>query len=364
MKIKEGNILIYYTFDVASEIQVEKLEKVMGKKPVESQIECTKVTPKYIKYNPAPYMLKFGKKQLELDGKKLEFDVAAKLFEFGVVSIRFTIPYSGNLEDLEEISKDFSDNSALEKEATKYVDRIKKEISDLVVKPTDSHFIEDYMIFQVKDFDKPISAKDLLKDKTTLARILRSEGRVDLSPEEIERTLNSNLSYFQDDLVIVDWNAAFVYDPKASWDTLDVLEYANIELLELRAYDTILDKEIDVAYDASIAKRMPLLILSPYSSSIHRLEETKLDVMQLTEKVENALKLVGDQYLANVYNAAKDAFFLDEWKSSVRKKLDIVDNFYSTLYHKVQTERGMVLETLIVLLIVFEIIIAFLPGKG
>ncbi|MEM2974565.1 MAG: hypothetical protein QW112_03005 [Candidatus Micrarchaeia archaeon] len=363
MKIKEGSIYIYYIFDVASEIHLEKLEKIMGRKPVESQIECAKVTPKYVKYARAPYLLKFGKKALEVEGKKYEFEVSAKLFEFGVISIRMTLPYSGDLENLEELSKDFSGNLMLEKEATKYVDRIKKEISDAIFKPMDKYFIEDYMIFQVKDFDKPVTAKELLKDKkNTLARILRSEGKVDLSPEETERSLNSNLSYFPDDLVIVDWNAAFVYDPRVSWDTLDVLEYANMELLELMAYDSILDKEMDATYDASTAKRGPLLILSPFSSAIHRLEETKLDVIQITEKVENALKLVGDQYLAKVYSAAADAFFLNEWKTSVRRKLEILDSIYSTLYNKVQTERMVVLETLIVILIVFETIVAFWPG--
>jgi len=361
MKIKEGSILVYYLFDVASEIQVEKLEKVMGKKPVESQISYTRVTPKYIQYSPAPYLLKFGKKQMDIDGKKLEFEVFAKIFEFGVISMRFDMLYSGELDNLEEISQMLSGNLVLENEAIKYVNKIKKEIPDLVIKPLEKYFIEDYIIFHAKSFDKAATAKEVMKEKNTIAKILRSEGKVDLSPEEVDRTVTNTLSYFPDDLAIVDWNSAFIYDPRMSWDTLDVLEYANIELLELRTYDSVLDKELDSAYDKMKVKGWRLPLLSPFSSAIQRLEETRLEVTEVTEKVENALKLVGDQYLANVYNTAVEALFLNEWKKGVKDKLEIIDDFYSTLYNKVQTERMLVLETLIVLLIVLEILIAFWP---
>jgi transcription termination factor NusB len=169
------------------------------------------------------------------------------------------------------------------------------------------------------------------------------------------------LSYFPDDLAIVDWNSAFIYDPRMSWDTLDVLEYANIELLELRTYDSVLDNELDKAYDKMKVKRWKLPLLSPFSSAIQKLEETRLEVTEVTEKVENALKLVGDQYLASVYNTAVEALFLNEWKMGVKDKLEIIDDFYSTLYNKVQTERMLVLDILIVLLIVLEILIAFWP---
>jgi hypothetical protein len=363
MKVREGFIRIYYSFDVASEILLEKLEKILGRKLTEAGLEYTKLTPKYIRYTTPPYLVKFGKKIIETADRKFEFNVSAKLYDFGVVSLHFELPFEGELADLEALSDALSENPQMEKEARKYVEKIKNDIKDALVKPLSVSPVEDYLVFFVKSFEKEITAKELLdKHRATVARILRSEGHVELSEEEITATLSESISYLTNDVVIVDWNAAFIYDPTKSYDTLDTLEYANVGLLELHCYDDILDKEIDAAYD-QITKpwRISIPFASPFASTMRRLEEVTLDVTQITERVENTLKLIGDQYLARVYAAAVKEFHLEDWKSSIRKKLDIIKDFYELLYNKTQTDRMIVLEVLVVLLIIFEIIITFFP---
>ncbi len=363
MKVKEAQIHTYYSFDVASEIQLDRLEKVFGKKPVESRLAYTRLTPKYVQYAQPPYLIKLGEKQIELSPeKKFLFSIVAKLYDFGVVSIRFTMPFSGEMEDMTSVSNDLSGNEAMDKEAMRQLDRIRKEISDVFVKPVAEPDYEDYMIFYVKEFEKRVPVKDLVeKSAEKIAAILRSETE-ELNETQVKDTLKTSVSYFTDDVVFVDWNAAFIYDPRDALDTLDVLEFANIELLELRTYDTMLDKEIDHAYDrmyAAKARPWYLLGLDPFSPTLNKLEEVRLDVTQVIEKVENTLKLVGDPYLAKVYRAASDSFRMNEWKVSLKEKLEIVEDFYDTLINRIQTSRFIVLEVLIVLLIVFEIALYF-----
>jgi hypothetical protein len=366
MKIKDGHIYAYYSFDVAAELQLDKLEKVFGKKPVESQLAFTRLTPKYVQYAQPPYLIKLGEKQVELSpGNKYSFNVTAKLYDFGVVSIRLSMKFSGEMDDLIKLSELLVENKEAEKEVTKQMDRIKKEIADVLVKPVETSTFEDYIIFYVKEFEKRVPVKDLVeKSAHKIASILRSETE-ELNEEQVKDTLKTSVSYFTDDVVFVDWNAAFIYDPRDAVDTLEVLEYANIELLELRTYDTMLDKEIDKAYDRmALAKSKPwyLIGVEPFSPTLDRLEEVRLDITQVMEKVENALKLVGDPYLAKVYRAASESFRLSEWKAGLKEKLDIMEDFYDTLVNRIQTSRFLVLDTTIVLLIVLEIALLFLPG--
>jgi len=367
MKIKEGSIILYYSFDIASEIQLDKLEKVFGKKPVEAQLSYTKLTPKYIQYAQPPFIIRLGQKRIAVGDKEFDFKVSAKLYDFGVVNVKLSAPYSGDMGELAKISDKIVAVDELESEARRVVDKVKKEIADVLVKPVENPHFEDYIIFHVKEFDKKATAKELVeKNRVALASILRSEAE-ELDESVIQGALSESVSYFSDDIVIVDWNAAFVYDPREAVDTFEVLEYANIELLEMRTYDKILDKDIDSAYDRVAAVRAkPIFLffwpLEPFGPTVKRLEETRLDVTQVIEKVENALKLVGDPYLARVYRAAADSFHLQEWKSSIKGKLEIVEDFYDTLVNRIQSERSMILEILIVALFVFEIALYFLPG--
>jgi len=361
MKIKDGAIFSYFTFDIASEIALDKLERVLGKKPEELKLEYSRITPKYVQYAQPPLMIKLGMRSIQIGDKRFDFKVIAKLYDFGVVTVRFKTPFAGTLEELEKISIDFSDSGELEKEAEKYMEKIQREIKEELIRPVKPEDIdyEDYTVFYIKEFEKKTPAKELLEQSEHIARVLRGE-REELSKDEIAATVPYPISYFADDLAFVDWHAAFVYDPREAMDTFDVLEYANIVLLELRVYDTMLDKEIDKAYD-EITKRKFLIALDPYSAVIKNIEEVHLDITQTIEKVENALKLVGDLYLAKVYRRASQAFHIDEWKASTEKKLDIVENIYDTLNSRTQTARNVILEVLIVILIIFEIIIAFSP---
>ena len=54
-----------------------------------------------------------------------------------------------------------------------------------------------------------------------------------LSADQQDEALNQHLSYYENDLVIVDWNVSIVYD-RDYWDTVNVLELLNVELLEAR----------------------------------------------------------------------------------------------------------------------------------
>ena len=65
----------------------------------------------------------------------------------------------------------------------------------------------------------------------------RGDRGAELSVAERQDVTQRHFSYGEDDLVVVDWNAAFVYEPSGSRDIPDILEIANAQLLEFRYYD-------------------------------------------------------------------------------------------------------------------------------
>ena len=73
----------------------------------------------------------------------------------------------------------------------------------------------------------------------TLAQILRFETEP-LAVQQQRDVLAQPLTYYQYDLILVDWNAALIYD-RDYWDGANVLELVNVELFEARHIDAELD---------------------------------------------------------------------------------------------------------------------------
>ena len=79
-------------------------------------------------------------------------------------------------------------------------------------------------------------------------RSLRGETSP-LSNDETAEVLHSRLSYFPNDLLVAGWTAAVVYDTaESSAPTIQLLEYANSQLLEFRHYDEMLTRELTGVY--------------------------------------------------------------------------------------------------------------------
>jgi uncharacterized Rmd1/YagE family protein len=68
--------------------------------------------------------------------------------------------------------------------------------------------------------------------------------------------------------------------------------------------------------------------------------------------------LIGDQYLARVFELASTRFHLREWEQSIRRKLDTVGDVFDLLIQQAGSTRTEVLEIIVVLLIATEILLA------
>ncbi|MEM4641455.1 MAG: hypothetical protein QXW65_02990 [Candidatus Pacearchaeota archaeon] len=350
LRIEQGSVMSYWCFDVGNGINLEEAEKIFGKEAEKIFLTYERLTPEYVQYKVPPLLVRRGKKEI----CDKEWFVEIKIYDFGVIIVRLQTNIKGTTT---EITKFLNKSEAeLKKKVFSIITKVFNEIKKEIDKPVEDikKTFSNYTIFFIQKFDRYWKPQDLLRNfSQDIANLLRYEKKK-LSEQEIKDVLKNPLSYYSDDLTIIDFYSALVYDPAKSYDVLDVLEYAIIELTELRAYDDMLDEVIGKAYDELTKKKLLGF------SMIEELSKIKLEISEIKEKVENFIKLITDSYLGKVYVVASTRFYLEKWKSSVKEKLDLLETLYTQSWERLQTKRMIILETAIVVLFIIDIILLLL----
>jgi len=281
-------------------------------------------------------------------------EVEATLYDFGAISIAFRVPFGGTLAALKPLGAALWNNAALAAEARAVIESLLATLGDAVQRADLRTAGEDFVVFTVD----PASCGDVSVDAlgaSDLAALLRLEDG-ELSRESAADAVAHPLSYSPHDLVLVDWAAAFVVDAEPA-ATLAVLEFANVQLVELKHLDGELDRGLDqvwsMASDRSLFSRFRL------RANLRRLAELELEGTALFDSVTNALKLFGDQHLARVQRAASQRFRIDDWERSIARKLETLGSISGRLEARQSQQRSELLEWIIILLIAFEIVRTF-----
>jgi hypothetical protein len=214
--------------------------------------------------------------------------------------------------------------------------------------------VEDYVIYHVEQGDAP--AADLAgTHAATIARLLRAEERA-LSAEEVEGTLRGRISYTPDEVAFLDWFGACLFGP-AMDDERRVLELANMELVELRFLDARLDRWILQAYGALTRTHHLRYAISPHSRVLAQIARMQADSATLHEATSNAVKLLGDDYLARFYDVAARRFHAAAWDASIQRKIQTLDSIYSKLSDLAGRRRAELLEWIIIAFFALDIVL-------
>ncbi len=142
-----------------------------------------------------------------------------------------------------------------------------------------------------------------------------------MSDAETQEILQSSISYSREDLLVVGWSGALVYgSTESAATTIQLLEYANTQLLELRHYDGLLTRLLDDVY-RSLEHKTGVMAAWRLSREAARLNTLRLDVMELTEKVDNAIKFLSDMFYARLYGLAAAKVGVTDYRRLVDQKL-------------------------------------------
>ena len=353
-----GECRALFAFDVAQSIDLAGAARAIHEPSTEGKLGHTHPAPAYFQFKPPPLRIVQRCEPLRIGKWSTTSTCELVLFEFGAVLVSYALELPGELSDCVELSCALAADTSLEDAARARALALARAIEAHVSKPGLAEVFEDYSVFRLPASLLGNDSERFLADQgALLAGILRAE-RSPLSREVQADALSVRLQYGPDDLTLVDWHAAIVLDDEPG-DVLRVLEYANVQLLEMRFLDSQLDAALEDSY-RSLSRREARHLLGPLAlrRDLRRLSSMQLEAAFLFERLGNTLKVSGDQFLARVLRQAGARFRLQEWNDAAQRKLAALDNVYDKLHDDASTLRAEVLEVLIVLLIVFEIVLS------
>ncbi len=364
--VRAGAIIALRLFDVAYAIDLARAEALWtAQARASSRLRLTATPTKAMAFGVPPLAVALDPVTLDLDGQTVQAGVTARLYDFGAISIALRVPiadmaWSGFVQRLNHVDRTLGDRTATEL-WTRLLTQVRGPLAAALERPEASTVEEDYLVGLVHGFDQPLSAAALLQ-RVDLVPLLSGEQRA-LSDGARQDLLRQQYSYYTDDLVVLTWDRAFIFEPRGDSDVLDVLEVANAQLLEMRYYDEKLDDELPRMYDlvASARRTASLLGSRRFAGLARGLHTLVAEVTELTERVDNALQVTEDVYLARIYSAALELFRVRAVSAAVDRKLSIIRDTYTALHDEAAARRAELLEALIVLLIVIEVVLAVIP---
>jgi hypothetical protein len=233
-------------------------------------------------------------------------------------------------------------------------------------KPYTEWLDEAYYVVQLSEVlgaeGQPLSAAELIAQHgRDIGRVIRGETQL-LSDSEQREILASSLSYYPTDLLVVGWLAALVYDtPDGAAPVIQLLEYANTQLLEYRRYDEILTALLKGAYDA-LERKGGLFSRWRLAHEAEKLNRLRLEVTELTERADNAIKFLSDMFYARAYRLAASKVGASDYRSLVDQKLHTAGELYEFMVNEFREARGFFLELLVIVILIIELVPIF-KGK-
>jgi hypothetical protein len=359
--IQSGVCYALFAYDTAFSINLDDAERRIQETRQRQTIKHKRRAPSYFEYRPPPLRVTQDIEPFALGKYRTGESADLVLYDFGAVAVVYNIPMTGPLSGLLDLSEELYDNPVLLADSRRRVEQVLVLLKNAATKGNIADVVEDYAIFHIEAFEAPFDSKHFRsRYAQEIAQIPRAE-RQTLSEQEVDDALTSSISFGTEDFAIVDWNASLLVDREGD-DIRTVLEFANVELLEMRYLDQKMDQALDQAYE-TLSKRpwRPLRILGSYGPDLRRVGELQVDSAILFEGVNNTLKLLGDQYLARVYRLANKRFHLAEWDASIIRKLQTLESIYEKISDQAANRRMEVLEWVIIILIAVSIGLEFIP---
>ncbi len=350
-KALQGSVLVLIQFDVCEEINLDALRDIFGARRQETSFKHP--APGYVRFQRPPVVEPVEPLILE-SGERL--DVQIKYYDYGVMSVVFELPFSGDWDTLVRLASrwvwDTDFTSFAQKIAKQKIERARPALAKIY----DSWLHEDYFVFHVRDIAGNPSAAELLSTQGgRIAQIVRGEN-VPLSEGEQQEIMQSKISYYPNDLAVISWNAAFLYDSAAGAETvIQLLEYANSQLLEFRHYDELLTRELQSVYDFMENGSMGITARWRTAKRASRLHTVLLDVGELTERADNAIKFLSDMFSARLYKVAAQKIGVTDYKNLVNEKVHTAEELYRFMVDQFHQSRAFVLEVLVVVILVIEL---------
>ncbi len=363
-----GEVVYVYAYDVAYELTREPVDQLLGQKPVAFEFDSSRRHPRH-HFFYKPQMIRLPPMERVGPHGAVKLERVIKLLPVGAVSITVRVPFAvDRIEDLVSYHDLHFDTGSLNYDVRLLAEAVRRELEPYCIRPV-PHLVDEeaYTVFclhaPLRGSDgQPVSAENWLQPhRRQVAALLTQEADINLlSKQEAEESTVRYLSYYQNDLVVIDWDAALLVDEKSDFDeALYIMELANLQLAELEAYDRMLDDCLDRSYRDLHRRNLRSRV-----HVLHELREIRIDMARISDELMNITKFFGDWHLARIYENIAARFHLADWHHAVEEKLKTLDELYEILKHDQNNRLMLMLEVTIVLLFVIDLVMLFLGLKG
>jgi hypothetical protein len=183
-----------------------------------------------------------------------------------------------------------------------------------------SAWLERHKRFHVREIDGSPSVAELIREHgTRIAQVVRRDT-ARLAESECNEVLQSRISCYAYDLAVIGWNAAFLYDSTSGAGTLARWRLAR---------------------------------------SATRLHTVLLDVAELTEHADNAIKFLSDMFAERLYKLAALKVGVPDYKELVTRKVHTAEELYRFMVDQFNQGRAFFMELTVVIILVVELVYLF-----
>ena len=362
-----GEVVYLFAFDVAYDMSRRPLRELLGQPVAQFAVDASKRSPRHLFFYK-PQIVRLTPLERIGPHGPVRVERAIKILPVGAISITVRVPFAvQRVEDLVDYHDLQFSNGALQDEIRQLAEEIRRELEPFLIRPVSQLTPEEaYTVFCIQSplatvDGAPLNAENWLHaQRREVASLLTQEPDIDhLSNQEADESTGRYLSYYEYDLVVVDWDAALIVDRPQNFDeTLYVMELANLQLAELEAYDRMLDDALERSYRDLGERRA-----RARSDVLRELRDIRIDLARFNDELSNITKFFGDWHLARVYENISARFHLGDWHRSIDGKLKTLDDLYQLLKHDQNNRWMLILEVTIVLLFVIDLIMIFLGLK-
>jgi hypothetical protein len=360
-------VVYIYAFDVAYQTLRQPVQVLLGQPVAQFVVDASKRSPRQLFFYK-PQMVRLPPMERIGPLGAVRVERAIKLLPIGAISITVRVPFA--VQKIEELvafhDLQFS-NGSLYDEVRALAQEVVWDLKGHLVRPNPQLADEEaYTVFCVASPMVDAAGGRMKAEqwfqfhRRQVAALLTQEEAVErLSKQEAEESTARFLSYYDDDLVVIDWDAALLIDAPPDFDeTLYIMELANLQLAELEAYDRLLDNALERSY-RDLGERS----LRSRTDVLRELREIRIDMARFSDELLNITKFFGDWHLARIYEKISLRFHLTEWHRTIDGKLKTLDDLYQILKHDQTNRWMMILEVTIVLLFIIDLVILVLGLK-
>ena len=358
-----GTIYCYRLYDVGDEIALEEAARLLRSEYRETRLGRKAAGAMDSFAVPLRVDLDSRKVTFGHTGQVLDVEMSIHFFDSGAASMCIEIPMTPgtSLDSLVPFCQELYESAELEALGRTEIGKMLPHFAPAVSGRHDWDGFETFTALSIRKLEGDPPVADVLA-WPGLARLLVGDASAGtLAKSYATEVLEYAFSYEENDLVVVDWNSAFILSPSGSPELIDMLEFANSHLLNLRYYDGRFDAQLKEIYADLMANKGHSLS-SPYAKRAHHGLRDLMGLSELVERIDNAIKAVGDFYAARVYRGAMRRLRIEAWKESIERKQTLIGEAYEMLKGEAEVRRGLILELTVIALIVIEVIQAFMGG--